>query len=701
MVDTVVSPMGEASRARTDVSEGAASSTPEVGGSGLGHMAALDGIRGLSVLAVVAFHLDRFTGGYLGVDAFFVLSGFLITGLLLNESGRTGRVDLARFYVRRARRLVPALVVAIAGIGVWARWWAVPGQLAGLRGEAWAALFYVANWHTIANADSYWDLDAAPSPFDHMWSLAIEEQFYLLWPLVVLVIVRATRGRSPSRAVGRTAIALAALSAVAMVALYGGGDPNTVYMGTHTRAQAILIGSGLAWLVHRRAPGRPQSPAAQSSVAQARVTQAAGWLAMPALAVMWWRVDGSSSWLYRGGFTVHALLVVAVIAASVGPGSLLGRVLSWRPLRWAGLISYGLYLYHWPVIVFLTPENTGWGRARLDLVRVGVALAVSLVSFFVIERPIRFGSRVTPRVVAIAAPLALVGAAAFAGWAMQEPAIGIERLDDVTIPTAPSSGPTTQAPAAPSTTAAVTPSGSEPPASSTSVVVTTTASAVLVTVPPEPLVPAPGERLRVAYVGDSIGVLVSPYLDLVLGDDVDYVDMTAAGSALCDWFPDLERLVEEPVDVVIVDHGGNALSPCMFDASGNPVTGDAYDAKYRADTAYTAELAARMGARLLLVDQPVTRSDRRSGTGAIFEDAAEGDGAGWVRFVSTWPALSPGGVFQQAAPCEDWEPGCIDGQGELRSPPPGVHLEPLGQFRYALLIRDDLARAGWLPAPVS
>ncbi len=692
MVDTVAFPSHDSSRARVDdrplVEPG-----PEVPGpgTGLGHMAALDGIRGLSVLAVVAFHLDRLTGGYLGVDAFFVLSGFLITGLLLNESARTGRVDLGRFYVRRARRLVPALVMAIIGITVWARWWAVPGQLDGLRGEAWAALFYVANWHTIASADSYWDLDAAPSPFDHMWSLAIEEQFYLLWPLLVMLIAVAARRRPIARTVGRIAIGSAVLSAVAMVALYRGGDPNTVYMGTHTRAQAILIGAGLAWwLFQRRTVGSP-SP---------RFVGAAGWPALIALALMWWRVDGASNWLYRGGFTLHALLVAVVIAASVTGGGLLGRLLSWRPLRWAGLISYGLYLYHWPVIVFLTPESTGWGRATLDLVRVAVALGVSLASYFVVERPIRFGSWVTPRLVALAAPVALVGAAVFAGWGMQEPAIGIERLDDVTIPAAPAPGPSTTETVPPSAvTEPATPSGETPQSPSTTVAVTTTAGPVLVTVPPVPLELAPGERLRVAYVGDSIAAQVSPYLDVILGDDVDYVDMTAAGSALCDWFPDLERFLDDPVDVVIVDHGGNALSPCMFDEAGNPVTGDAYSAKYRADTEYTAELAAQMGARLLLVDQPVSRGDRTSGTGVIYLDVAEADPTGWVRFVSTWPVISPGGVFVQSADCEDWEPGCIDGEGEVRSPPPGVHLEPLGQYRYALLIRDDLARAGWLPTP--
>ncbi len=644
--------------------------------AGLGYMPALDGIRGLSVIAVVAFHLGRFPGGYLGVDAFFVLSGFLITGLVLGEHDRVGRIDLARFYVRRARRLVPALLVFVLAVCVWARGWAVPGQLDGLRGEAMAALFYVANWHAIAGADSYWDLDAAPSPFDHMWSLAIEEQFYLLWPFVVVAACRLS-GRS-TRFIGPLATVLAAASGVAMVAQYQGGDPNSVYMGTHSRAQAILIGAALAWLLLRRGLDRP----VPTGVGRAALA------AVPVLGWMWWRVDGASEWLYRGGFTIHAALVALVIAAVASNRGALAQALSLEPWRSAGLISYGLYLYHWPIIVWFTPERTGWNGASLDLFRVVLALSVSIASYRLIERPIRFGSWPTPRRVAIAVPAALVVVAILAAWATRAPAIGLERLEGISIPTVPSppaAGPDVSTPVPSSVEQA------EPVRPEESVPTPTTVALAPVTL-------APGEIERVVYVGDSIGAQVSPYLDRVFGDEVDYLGLTQAGSALCDFFPDLEAMVADPPDVLIIDHGGNALSPCMFDDAGQPVTGDAYYDRYRVHTARTIDLARQMGARLLLVDQPVSRTNAVSGTGDVFRAAADADISGTVRAFSTWPAISPDGVFVQTAPCAEWEPGCVDGEGEVRSPPPGVHLEPLGQWRYALAIRDDLALAGWLPS---
>ena len=212
------------------------------------------------------------------------------------------------------------------------------------------------------------------------------------------------------------------------------------------------------------------------------------------------------------------------------------------------------------------------------------------------------------------------------------------------------------------------------------------------------------ELLRVVLAGDSITDQVAPYLEWILSRTATIEHRHLWGTALCDWFSDnrgdlgLEYLESWQPHLYIVDHGGNGITPCMADAAGLPLTGEAYTAKYLADTEYVVELALRTGSRVLLVDQPVSRGDYRSGTGEIYRSMPARHPGGLVRFFSTWPALTPGGQFVQSAPCEATEPGCVDGRGELREPPPNVHLEALGAWRYAVAIVDELVAAGWVDA---
>ena len=230
----------------------------------LHHIPALDGLRGLAVAGVLTFHGNHLVGGYLGVDLFFVLSGFLITSLLLREGGDTGTVALGAFWIRRARRLLPALFGLLAGVVVFARVWATPFELDAIRTDALATVFYAANWQAIWSGHGYWDLFTTPSPLQHTWSLAIEEQFYLVWPLVVFGLIRLRRGARASLAPAVLAVAgtLGALSIAWMVLRYEPGtDPSRVYFGTDTRAGSILLGASLAaWLAWRgtarRAAGR-------------------------------------------------------------------------------------------------------------------------------------------------------------------------------------------------------------------------------------------------------------------------------------------------------------------------------------------------------------------------------------------------------------------------------------------------------------
>jgi len=222
--------------------------------------------------------------------------------------------------------------------------------------------------------------------------------------------------------------------------------------------------------------------------------------------------------------------------------------------------------------------------------------------------------------------------------------------------------------------------------------------------PPTPIDLAANELLRVVLAGDSITDQVAPYLEWILSRTATIEHRHLWGTALCDWFSDnrgdlgLEYLESWQPHLYIVDHGGNGITPCMADAAGLPLTGEAYTAKYLADTEYVVELALRTESRVLLVDQPVSRGDYRSGTGEIYRSMPARHPGGLVRFFSTWPALTPGGQFVQSAPCEATEPGCVDGRGELREPPPNVHLEALGAWRYAVAIVDELVAAGWVDA---
>jgi peptidoglycan/LPS O-acetylase OafA/YrhL len=375
---------------------------------------ALDGVRAFAVGSVMLYHAGQSwaLGGFLGVDAFFVLSGFLITSLLVVEWSGRGRIDLAAFWGRRARRLLPALGLVILGIVAYAAVYAAPGEVERIRSDGFATIGYVANWKFIFAGQSYFDQFTQPSPFRHMWSLAIEEQFYLLWPLIVFGILWFTRS---VRALLAAAIAMLIGSAVLMAVLHQPAhDPSRVYYGTDTRAQSLLMGAIAGILVYFHGPIR--STLARTIL---RVAAAAG--AVYTLWI-WSNTSERSDALYRGGFLLASLSVAVVIVSVTQPDrGLLGRALSWAPLRWIGMISYGLYLWHWPVYLTFTGTRTGLSGTGLLLARVAVTTAVATASFYLVERPIRRGTFTLPRpavlapVVAGALVVALVVATTGAG----------------------------------------------------------------------------------------------------------------------------------------------------------------------------------------------------------------------------------------------------------------------------------------------
>ncbi len=343
-------------------------------------MPALDGLRAIAVMGVIMFHARLLPGGFLGVDFFFVLSGFLITSLLLVETSQRGRVRLSRFWARRARRLVPALVMTLLAVAAYAATLAVPTELSRIRGDGIAALFYYANWHAIFSEQGYWSLFSVPSPLAHTWSLAIEEQFYLLWPPAVIAMNRSGT-RSPRRLMLTVCIVGACCSWIWMVLHYTPGDTARAYYGTDTRAGALLLGGAFA--VYRSLYG----DASRSSEIVASVSLAI-------LAGAWWTLGGHDRELYLGGFAICQIATVLVLAmaARSDPGPL-SRALAWGPLRYVGKISYGLYLWHWPVFVVVTEPRLGVGGAALLGLRITLSFALSAASFHAVEHPLRHGLR--------------------------------------------------------------------------------------------------------------------------------------------------------------------------------------------------------------------------------------------------------------------------------------------------------------------
>ncbi len=340
---------------------------------GMGVVTALDGLRGLAVIGVLLFHTGHLPGGFLGVDLFFVLSGYLITGQLLHQA----RGSLLAFWGRRIRRLVPALAVmtAVVCLLVWAA--GSPDLLrTTLDDGPWVQASLV-NWHLLAESAGYWDEFGEPRIFEHLWSVAVEEQFYLVWPVVVLLVA--------GRRLWQVAAAGALASLLVMMMLLDPADPSRVYTGTDTRAFSLLLGALAATAPVGKLLDRLGSRAANVTAA----------VLVAGLAVSWLVADGTGSmWLFTGGLFVHALASATLIALCARDQRLLvARALSWRPLRWAGLLSYSLYLWHWPVIVLLSPERTGLDGWAWTAVVVAMSTGTAVGSKYVVEDPIRYRAR--------------------------------------------------------------------------------------------------------------------------------------------------------------------------------------------------------------------------------------------------------------------------------------------------------------------
>jgi peptidoglycan/LPS O-acetylase OafA/YrhL len=407
----------------------------------LGYLPGLDGIRALAVLAIIGFHTGFawLPGGYYSVDAFFVLSGFLITSLLVVEWQQTSTIRLSAFWARRARRLLPALFVMLTLVGILSA--ILPGELASphLRSDTLATLFYVANWHFIISHANYFFATSQPSPLLHTWTLAIEEQFYLVWPIVVFSVLHLGRparrvGNAPVTGQQRPATGAIFVSKVGkaadgasprrrlvlllLVSLGGaaassvwmalqwhpGGDPTRMYYGTDTRAQSLLVGAALAIALALHDPSRTR--AGRRALAGFALAGAVG------TAALWTRVDQSSAIAFRGGFFLAALGTAGVVAGTSRlERNPVSRLLALPPLTYLGKISYGVYLWYWPTLLVVDHATTGTSGYALFAARLAVVVSIASVSYHFLELPIRRGAIPAMRAL-VAAPLAASIAAA-------------------------------------------------------------------------------------------------------------------------------------------------------------------------------------------------------------------------------------------------------------------------------------------------
>ncbi|MBV9425812.1 MAG: acyltransferase family protein [Solirubrobacterales bacterium] len=344
----------------------------------------LDGVRAIAVAAVLFYHarVSWLPGGFLGVDVFFVLSGYLITSLLLAQYRRIGHIDLGRFWLGRARRLLPAAILVIAVCVVIGMVF-LRSDLGKVRSDALASLFYVNNWHQILASHSYFAAFSRPSLLQHYWSLSVEEQFYLVWPLVLAGGLAISRR---AWVVWGTLVA-AAVSITLMALLYHTGtDPSRVYYGTDTRAAPLMIGAIMAfgWPLGRmRARVGRAAPALLDGVG-------IGALIALVLVMHSWR--DFDPFLYHGGFLIVALLAATLVAVAVHPASTLGVVLGGRAMRWIGQRSYGIYLWHWPVMALTRPGiDLTWSSWIVVPMQIAITLVLAALSFRYVEMPVRRG----------------------------------------------------------------------------------------------------------------------------------------------------------------------------------------------------------------------------------------------------------------------------------------------------------------------
>lgn len=348
-----------------------------------GYITALDGIRAIAVMAVVAYHLDitQVAGGFLGVDMFFVLSGYLITEILLSYWKSDKQFSLTNFWARRFRRLLPALIFMLVVLVCYITLFE-PRLLSSIKDDVLITFVYGNNWWLIFHQVSYFEKFSDPAPLVHLWSLSVEGQFYIVWPFLFALALGIFRKRGY---VLLFTLALITASVLTMVLLYHPGeDPSRVYYGTDTRIFALLIGSFLALLTKR-------SPAHHKKSVMYRIwVELIGWFALGWMIYQLCTGNEFDDGMYPWGLLLAAIVTAVLVGSVIQKKSILGRILSWKPLRWIGLRSYGIYIWHYPIIELTRPSiNTDGFNVWLTIGQVAASVVLAAFSYHFVEVPIR------------------------------------------------------------------------------------------------------------------------------------------------------------------------------------------------------------------------------------------------------------------------------------------------------------------------
>ncbi len=692
---------GTTTGAATRASAGAAAGVAPAGPRGrLAYAPGLDGVRALAVTAVVIYHFGAtwLPGGFLGVDTFFALSGFLITSILATEWSRDGRINIRLFYLRRARRLLPALFTMLAVVSLVAAITA-RSQLQRLRGDVIAALTYCTNWTQILWNRSYFAQLGPPSLLQHLWSLAVEEQFYLIWP--ILLVICLAIGRRPLALI--VAAALATGSTLLMAALFHvGDDPSRVYYGTDTHAAPMLLGATMALLAANRS-GAAQPRRGRPAWLPVVTRWCADLGALAGLAVLAYgatELNFYSSSLYRGGFAAMGLAACAVINAARRTDTFTARALGVPLLRWIGQRSYGIYLWHWPILMLTRPRvDVPLHGPALIVLHVAAILVVSAVSYSLVEVPIRtrglravlsasavsrVGSRHSARAsqpthtrrgsarggaprpgaigpgafrpVAIGATMAAI-VLLVAGVLVSAPggastSIQVDHHSQLSItlaaaPSAPRPSITTAAPTAPATAATTA---------------TTTAAP-----PPPPPFPAP---VRVSFFGDSQGMTLIINKPTGLDGSISVTDSTVSGCGVllgtiksrvgytrnltgdCGKWPQIwaTNVAKNKPQVAIVEIGAWDV----FDDTVNGVTlpfgSPAWDAYFTAQLNQGLSILEAAGAQVALMGVPCYRPIAAGGLPLLPERGDDTRTQHVTSLLEAAAALHPGRVFMISPP---------------------------------------------------
>jgi peptidoglycan/LPS O-acetylase OafA/YrhL/lysophospholipase L1-like esterase len=641
---------------------------------------ALDGLRAIAVALVLADHggIVGMPGGFIGVDLFFVLSGFLITSLLIDELGRTGRIDLTGFWIRRGRRLLPALVLMVLAVAA-AHEFFPPEAVAGLRDDSVAAFFWMSNWRFVVQHTDYFTQGGTPSPLRHAWSLGVEEQYYFVWPLlliaVTLLLAGWTRRRGRWATVGgvRLIVFVVALlgavaSAAAAALLTSDATRDRVYFGTDTRAQALLVGAAAAALL---VGDWPALMAGWSVVRTRRGAWAVRLLPLAGLVVLAKVVHDATGTAHEfrdGLLSVVAVAAIAVIApVALHQTGWAATALSWRPLVWLGTISYGVYLWHWPVFLVLNGQRTGWSGPPLFAARCAATLAIAAVSWWVIEQPIR---RWRPVRVSLL-PLA----AAASGTAV-------------------------------AVTVLIVPVGQRPSAEATAGLLPDVAAAAATAQSPpaakrseRPGKPRdPNRPHTVSVFGDSIAATLMQYLPPTPG--YDFVDRTIIGCSIvragpyrysgktldqkseCDGWPGrwARQLAHDQPDVAVLLVGRWETVDRVNEGRWTHIGDPTFDAYLGAELSRALDVLGSTGARVVVTTVPYSRYGERS-DGSLYPEDQPGRVDQWntllrsivgrrpdrtnIAVLDLNKKLCPAGVYTAK----------VDG---IRVRSDGVHLTPAG-----------------------